>query len=143
MEFIFVISIHFIKYQFDRDAISFCGCKKTINKNSGSFGVIDGYHQHTLVEIGGKDVGLFGKIGRTADDVVLPIFYFVDKSSTLLIGYNLNTVSHGYGLVLRIPFNRKLPLILHSIDCPSSVFTWYQLPVFLITNPCTLSFLVY
>ena len=36
-----------------------------------------------------------------------------------------------------IPFNRKLPLILHSINCPSSVFTWYQLPVFLITNPCT------
>ena len=38
---------------------------------------------------------LFRKIGRTTDDVVLPIFYFVDKSSALLIGYNLNTVAEG------------------------------------------------
>ena len=34
------------------------------------------------------------------------------------------------GLVLRIPFKRKLPFILHLISFPSSVFTIYQLPVF-------------
>ena len=39
------------------------------------------------------------------------------------------------GLVERIPFKRKLPLILLSIVLPSSVFTVYQLPVFFITKP--------
>jgi len=47
---------------------------------------------------------LFRKIGRTTDDVVLPIFYFVDKSSALLIGYNLNTVAHGYRIGTANPF---------------------------------------
>ena len=39
------------------------------------------------------------------------------------------------GLVLRIPFKRKFPLILHSMVRPSSVLTRYQLPVFFITSP--------
>ncbi len=38
-------------------------------------------------------------------------------------------------IVERIPFNRKLPFILLSTILPSSVFTLYQLPVFLITSP--------
>jgi hypothetical protein len=49
-----------------------------------------------LIEVSGKNVRLFGKIGRTADDVVLSVFYFIDKGSTFLIEYNLNAVAHGY-----------------------------------------------
>ena len=39
------------------------------------------------------------------------------------------------GLVLRIPFNLKLPLILQRIESPFSVRTIYQLPVFFVTRP--------
>ena len=39
------------------------------------------------------------------------------------------------GLVLRMPFSLKLPLILQLCTVPSSASTTYQLPVFRITNP--------
>ena len=41
------------------------------------------------------------------------------------------------GLVLRMPLSLKLPFILQSMVGPSSVFTVYQLPVFLMTSPFT------
>jgi len=49
-----------------------------------------------LIEVGGKDVRLFGKIGRTTDNVVFSIFYFVDKGSAFLVKDNLDTVAYRY-----------------------------------------------
>lgn len=96
MPFVPVINIRLVEYQFHRNPVSLCGCEKTVDENGGGFGVVDGNHQHALVEIGGKYVGLFGEIGGTADDIVFSLFYFIDESGSFLVEYNLDTVAYGY-----------------------------------------------
>lgn len=80
-------------------------------------------------------MGLFRQVGRSADNVVFRSCMRVIKA--VWSGFNsISTRSPtDTGLVLRIPFNLKLPLILQRIESPFSVRTIYQLPVFFVTRP--------
>ena len=78
-------------------------------------------------------MGLFRKIGRTTDNVVLPIFYFVDESSAFLIEYNLNTVAHRYRIGATDTFESEI-----TFD-----FTFDKLPViglYLIPATCVFDY---
>ena len=55
-------------------------------------------------------MGLFGKIGRTADDIVFPVFDLADKSSSFLIKYNLNTIAHCDRIGAANPFQSEITL---------------------------------
>ena len=91
---VFVVSVCFIEDDIDGYAVCLGRCQKTIDECSGGFRIIHRYHQHTLVEVGGKDVRLFGQVGRTPDNIVLSVFNFVDERCSFLIQYDLHMVAY-------------------------------------------------
>lgn len=93
-----VIPVDFVENQFDGYAIGFGRGQEAVDKHGGGNGVIDGYDQHRLVEVGGDDVRLLRQVGGAADDVVFPLFNRGDKGCALFVDVDLHPVAHGYGV---------------------------------------------
>ena len=67
---------------------------KSVYKGSGGFGIVHRHYEHALVEVGGKNVRLLGKVGGAADDVILPVLYLADKGRTFLVQYDVHIIAY-------------------------------------------------
>ena len=100
----------------------------------------DGDNKQRLVDISRKDMALLREIDTLANDVVAAVVNVGDVRCWVLgvrCWVMVTRSPTATGLVLRMPFSRKLPFTLQSNSWPSSVRTVYQLPVFLTTSPFT------
>lgn len=108
---------------------------KAVDECSGGFRIIHCYHQHALVEVGGKDMRLFGQVGRTSDDVILPVFDFIDESRAFLIQYDLHVVAYRHRIGATDTFQTEVTFDFTFNVC--SFVGLYQIPTpcILITSP--------
>lgn len=120
-------------------AIGLRAGQETVDKGGACLRVVDRDDKQGLIDVGGEDVALFAEVGGSADDVVAPVADGGDEGRSLGIEADLHRSPTATGLVLRMPFRRKLPLTLQSTIRPSSALTQYQLPVFLTTKPSIFS----
>ena len=65
-----------------------------------------------MIEVSGKNVRLFGKIGRTADDVIFPVFNFSNECGSLRIDIDLYTVAHRNGVRAAYSFQAEISFYL-------------------------------
>ena len=66
------IEIHLVQDNCHRYVIDLAGHQDTVQERKLDFGIIDGSDDECAVEIGRYDMGLTGKIGRFADDIIFP-----------------------------------------------------------------------
>ena len=78
----------------DGHAIGFGRGKKTIDEGGRGLGIVDGNDEQRLIDIGGDDMTLLGEVDALADDIVAAILNLGDEGCTLLVGDNLNTITH-------------------------------------------------
>ena len=96
MKFLFIVCVYFIEDDFYRNAVCFGGSQKTVDKGGGCFRIVDRYDEHALVKVCSENMRLLGEIGSATDNVVFPVFYFTDESSSFRIQNDLYIVSHSY-----------------------------------------------
>ena len=100
--------------------------RETVYKGSGGIGIVHCHYEYALVEIGGKNVRLLGKVGGATDDVILSVLYFADKGRTFLVQYDFHIVTHSYGVGASYAFQPEVPFDF-AFDVPS-VVSPYQVP---------------
>ena len=83
-----------VKKNDDRDTICLSRSQETVNKDRRRLGIVNGEKQQYEVNISGKDVALLGQVGSAADDVIPPVGYLTDKSSAVVVFYQVNDVPH-------------------------------------------------
>ena len=96
MKFLFIVCVYFIEDDLYRNTVCFGRSQKTVDKGGGCFRIVDRYDKHALVKVCSENMRLLGEIGSTTDNVIFPVFYFTDESSSFRIQNDLYIVSHSY-----------------------------------------------
>ena len=68
--------------------------EETIDESGRRLRIVDGDDEQRLIDIGGDDMTLLGEVDALADDIVAAILNLGDEGCTLLVGDNLNTITH-------------------------------------------------
>ena len=138
VKLILIISICFIKDYLNGYAVCLSRSQKAVDESSGGFRIIDRNNKHALVKVGSKDMRLFRKIGSSSDNVVFPVFYFLDESSSFRIQDNLHIISHSYRIGTAYAFETEVTFdfTLHTFplvglyQIPTTCIFYYQSPQF-------------
>ena len=69
---------------------------------------------------------LFGEVGGTADDVILPILYLIDKGCTFLVQYDFYIIAYSYGIGTSYVFQTEVSFDF-AFNIPSFISP-YQVP---------------
>ena len=98
MEVVGIVGVCLVEDELDGDAIGFGRGEEAVDERGRRFGVVDGYDEHALVEVGRDDVRLLREVRGTADDVVAPVFDFADEGGAFLIEQDVYVVAHRHGV---------------------------------------------
>ena len=69
---------------------------------------------------------MLGKVGGTADDVILPVLYLADKGRTFLVQYDVYVIAYSHGIGASYAFQPEVPFDF-TFNLPS-VVSPYQVP---------------
>ena len=98
VEVVGIVGVYLVEDELDGDAIGFGRGEEAVDERGRRFGVVDGYDEHALVEVGRDDVRLLREVRGTADDVVAPVFDFADEGGAFLIEQDVYVVAHRHGV---------------------------------------------